>query len=275
MSNSLDTINEIHVAAAFSKQSEGFDRAYAEDLIIQYKRKRTRDHVEKLIKPQSEILELNAGTGDDSIFFATRGHRVHATDISPGMQAKLSEKIRSNKVEDAVTHEICSFSNLQNLNRRGPYDFIFSNFAGLNCTGDLGNVLRSFKPLLKNDGIVRLVLLPKFCLWETLLIFKGKFKTAFRRFFSGRGRKAHIEGEYFLCWYYNPSFVKRILRDNFDVVKIEGLCSVVPPSYIENFAGKYPKIFKLLTTLEGKWKEAWPWRSVGDYYIISLRKKKV
>ena len=274
MSHSLDTVNEIHVAAAFDNQSEGFDAAYAQNLIIQYKRKRVRDHVETLLKPKSQILELNAGTGDDGIFFAHRGHRVHATDISIGMQAKLSEKIKSKQVDDKVTHEICSFSNLQNLNRPGPYDFIFSNFAGLNCTGDLDKVLRSFKPLLKNDGIVTLVLLPKYCLWETLLIFRGKFQTAFRRFFSSHGRKAHIEGEYFMCWYYNPSFIKGILGEDFDVLKIEGLCSIVPPSYIENFAEKYPKIFRLLTTAEEKWKELWPWRSIGDYYIISLRKKK-
>jgi len=275
MSNGVDTINEIDVAAAFNKQSEAFDSAYAQDLTIQYKRKRVRDHVEQLIKPNSLILELNAGTGEDSIFFAERGHRVHATDISPGMQAKLREKIKSNRLDGMVTQEICSFTNLQNLIRQGPYDFIFSNFAGLNCTRDLDKVLRSFKPLLKDDGIVTLVLLPKFCLWETLLVFRGKFKTAFRRFFSSHGRKAHIEGEHFLCWYYNPSFVKRILRQDFDVVKIEGLCAIVPPSYIENFAEKFPKLFKLLTTVEEKWKESWPWKVVGDYYIISLRKKKV
>ena len=218
MSHSLDTVNEIHVAAAFDNQSEGFDAAYAQNLIIQYKRKRVRDHVETLLKPKSQILELNAGTGDDSIFFAQRGHRIHATDISTGMQARLSKKIRSHQVDDKVTHEICSFSNLQNLNRPGPYDFIFSNFAGLNCTGDLDKVLRSFKPLLKNDGIVTLVLLPKYCLWETLLIFRGKFQTAFRRFFSSHGRKAHIEGEYFMCWYYNPSYIIKKLKNNFDLL---------------------------------------------------------
>ena len=78
-----------------------------------------------------------------------------------------------------------------------------------------------------------------------------------------------------MCWYYNPSFIKRILKEDFDVLKIECLCSIVPPSYIENFAEKHPTIFKLLTTTEEKSKDLWPWRLIGDYYIISLRKKKV
>jgi hypothetical protein len=143
----------------------------------------------------------------------------------------------------------------------------------LNCTGELGKVLRSFKPLLKNNGIVTLVLLPKFCLWETALAFKGKFKTAFRRFLSGNGRKAHIEGEHFLCWYYNPSYVKQVLKSDFEVLSVEGLCTLVPPSYIENFAEKHPRTFKKLVTLENKWKTKWPWKSIGDYYIISFRRK--
>ena len=98
---------------------------------------------------------------------------------------------------------------------RGPYDLIFSNFAGLNCTNELDKVLQSFDSLLKPGGIVTLVILPKFCLWEFLLLFKGKFKTAFRRFSGSKGAKAHIEGEYFRCWYYNPSFIRKHLKNSF------------------------------------------------------------
>ena len=61
-------------------------------------------------------------------------------------------------------------------------------FAGLNCTDELGKVLDSFNDLLKPGGRVTLVILPKFCLWEFLLIFKGKFRTAFRRVFSSNGK---------------------------------------------------------------------------------------
>ena len=74
--------------------------------------------------------------------------------------------------------------NLDNLKNRGPYDHIFSNFAGLNCTDELNKVLDSFNCLLKPGGFVTLVILPKFCLWEFLLLFKGKFKLLSR--FAGR-----------------------------------------------------------------------------------------
>ena len=159
------------------------------------------------------------------------------------------------------------------MKNKGPYDLIFSNFAGLNCTGELDKVLQSFSTLLKPNGLVTLVILPKFCLWESLLFFKGKFKIAFRRFFSRKGVKAHIEGEYFTCWYYDPAYVKKNLKEKYEVLSVEGLCTLVPPSYLENFPTKRPSLFSWLKWKENKWKSKWPWKSIGDYYIISFRKK--
>lgn len=273
MSKSARILNEQHAAKAFDKQSSVFDEVYSANTIIQYKRDRVRAHTEQFIKAGSKILELNSGTGEDAIYFASKGHCVHATDISEGMQQILAQKINSKNPDEKITMELCSFTDLENLNSKGPYDLIFSNFAGLNCTGALDKVLHSFSSLVKNGGVVTLVILPKFCLWETLLLFKGKFKTAFRRFFSGKGIKAHIEGEYFRCWYYNPSFIKKHLGGGFDVLSIEGLCVFVPPSYIEGFAEKHPGSFSFLKKLENKWKSSRLWRSVGDYYIITLKKK--
>jgi len=273
MNDPLTHIEDEQAAAiAFSKQAPLFDELYAGDTIIQYKRQRVRDHVLQYIRPGSQILELNAGTGDDAIFFAQRGHSVHATDISSMMQSMLKEKVKLHALEDRISNELRSFTDLAHLFNRGPYDLIFSNFAGLNCTSRLQHVLHSFHALLKPGGLVTLVILPKFCLWESLLLFRGKFKTAFRRLSGSKGSKAHIEGEYFRCWYYNPSFIRNSLKGSFKVVQVEGLCTLVPPSYIEKFAERHPRSYRYLEKKENKWKASWPWRNIGDYYIITLQK---
>lgn len=269
-----DLVNEKEAAKAFGKQALVFDEYDAGNTIIHYKRQRVRTHVLSFLPPGSSILELNAGTGEDAIFFARQGHRVHATDIAEGMQARLQEKVLAQGLTDKVTTERCSFTALDNLRQKGPYDLIFSNFAGLNCTRELEKVLHSFAPLLKPGGQVTLVILPKFSLWETLMLFRGHFRTAFRRLLYGRkGAPAHVEGFHFRCWYYSPSFVKRALKGSFHLLKLEGLCTIVPPSYIENFAQKHPVAYHFLRTQENKWKDKWPWRAIGDYYIISFRKR--
>jgi ubiquinone/menaquinone biosynthesis C-methylase UbiE len=266
-------INEQLAAEAFSKQSFVFDEIYSNNTIIHYKRSRVRNHVLGFLPAESNILELNSGTGEDAVFFARKGHRIHATDISPGMQNVLIQKIERNSLQNRISTELCSFTGLQNLKNKGPYDLIFSNFAGLNCTDQLSVALNSFASLLKPGGFVTLVMLPKFCFWETALLVKGKFKTATRRFFSKDGRKANVEGSFFTCWYYNPSYITRILSQTFDLLGIEGLCTIVPPSYMEDFAEKHPRTWEFLKNKENKYKSKWPWKHIGDYYILSLRKK--
>jgi ubiquinone/menaquinone biosynthesis C-methylase UbiE len=269
----INKYNEGLVSAAFNKQSGLFDELYAANPIIQYKRNRVRKTLLKLLKPGSKILELNAGTGEDAVFLAEKGLFVHATDISPGMQMQLKEKVNLLKLDEFVSFEICSFTALDDLQNKGPFDCIFSNFAGLNCTGELKKVLQSFDTVLKPGGIVILVILPQFCLWETLLLFKGKFRTATRRFFGSGGRDAQIEGISFTCWYYAPRFIKKTLGEKFKFRGLEGLCTIVPPSYIENFADKNPSLFKFLCMAENRLKTKWPWKYIGDYYIISFSKE--
>lgn len=273
MTSLADPVNEQLAASAFSRQSAVFDTLYGSNTIVQYKRERVRHHVQQFLPPAGKILELNAGTGEDAIYFAQQGHRVHATDISIGMQEVLTTKVKKQGLGELVTNELCSFTALDTLIRKGPYDLIFSNFAGLNCTHELDKVLGSFGALVKPGGFVTLVILPRFCLWEFLLLFKGKFKTAFRRFFSSNGVVSHVEGEYFKCWYYPPAYVVTHSKKDFDLVQVEGLCTLVPPSYMEHFAEKHAGLYGWLTRQENRFKKSWPWKFIGDYYIITLKKR--
>ncbi len=273
MANNREMAQEEKAAQAFSEQAPVFDELYSNDKIIQYKRERVRNHVLQHLKKEAIILELNSGTGEDAIFFASKGHHVHATDISEGMQEQLTDKVRKLALTHKISSELCSYTALETLKNKGPYDLIFSNFAGLNCTNELDLVLESFDKLTAPGAMITLVVLPKFCLWEMLMLFKGKFNTAFRRFFSKNGRKARINDRQFTCWYYSPKFIIKQLGNKYELIGIEGLCTIVPPSYIEHFAEKHPKKFAWLVKRENKYKSSWPWKYIGDYYIISFRKK--
>lgn len=264
---------EKQTAEAFSAQAPVFDKLYQEDGIIRYKRERVRSHLEQYLTPAASVLELNAGTGEDALYLLEKGHRVHATDLSEKMIGQLAAKTIAYHQQGCISYQQLSYHQLENLNNKGPYDCIFSNFAGLNCTGSLDAVLQQLPVLLKKGGIITLVILPRFCLWELLLIFRGKFKTALRRLFAVNGSPAKIDEYHFRCWYYHPRYIIKHLNKTCDLLSTEGLCTIVPPSYLENFSDKYPRLFRWLCKQENKYKQSRPWKYIGDYYIISFRKK--
>ena len=255
---------------AFNRQSLVFDEHYGHDNLIAYKRKRVRDHILSFLKNDDRLLELNCGTGEDALYFSRKGFHVHATDASAGMMQQLRSKLNNERSKN-ISCEECSFTTLEELNYKGPFDHIYSNFGGLNCTSKLDKVLHSFDDLLKPGGHVTLVIINRFCLWETSLLFRGKFREATRRFFSNGGREAHIENTWFRCWYYSPSDVISNLP-SFHLVSLEGLCTLVPPSYMKDFDEKHPRIYRYLVKKESAWKHKWFWRNVGDYFIITLQK---
>lgn len=266
-----DTLQETNVSEAFSRQSIVFDAIDDSNDIIIWMRNRIRNEVNAHINPCSQILELNCGTGIDSIYFAKNGHKILATDNAPGMLRALNEKVTKHQLQDSIETFRCSFNNLENIQGK-QFDYIFSNFGGLNCTDNLEKILIDIQRLLKPGGYFSLVIMPKICPWEILMLFRGYFKTAFRRILKN-GSSAHLEGKYFQCYYYNPSYITKRLKHDFELVTIKGLSISVPPPYIEHFIERHPKLFKILEKIENQICQVRPFCNWGDHYIITMQKK--
>src|SRR5688572_28438565 len=126
MNNIIHDINEKQVEEAFTGQSMVFDRLYGDDTIIAYKRTRVRQRIDSYLKPRSEMLELNCCTGEDALYFAMLGCKVHATDISPGMLDELIKKTSTRPGCGSVSVEQCSFTKLAHLKHKGPFDYVYS-----------------------------------------------------------------------------------------------------------------------------------------------------
>src|SRR6185436_419805 len=83
------------VQDAFTRQAEVFDVIDRANPLITWVRERVQREVLRRVGPGMELLDINAGSGIDSLFFAERAIRVLATDNAPGMVAQLREKQRS------------------------------------------------------------------------------------------------------------------------------------------------------------------------------------
>jgi ubiquinone/menaquinone biosynthesis C-methylase UbiE len=261
-----DLVNE-----AFSRQSPVFDAIDRENSIIVWMRERIRKEVLHFLPENANMLELNCGTGLDAIFFASHGHKVLATDNADGMLEQTRRKLQSLNLQDKVTVRQCSFNNLEQLYGM-QFDYVFSNFGGLNCSENLGKILNDISQLLKPGGRFTLVIMPTVCPWEIVTIFKGYFRTAFRRF-KKHGATAHLEGEHFKCYYYDPGYVLKVLGEDFKLLSLKGLSITVPPPFIENFMEKHPKVFRMLEYIENAVLGKTPFNRWCDHYMITMEKE--
>lgn len=155
--NYLENVKEV-----FSRQSLGYDDYESLHSILKFMRIEVRNHVMNFLRKGDRILEINAGTGTDAVFFAQNGFNVHATDISGGMISLLKYKVNRYGLNNLISLQQCSFTELDKISGR-PFDYIFSNFGGLNCLPDLLKATKFFPNLLNKKGRVTLVLMPPVC----------------------------------------------------------------------------------------------------------------
>ncbi len=263
--------NPDKVSQGFGNQSVIFDELYDANQIVNYMRKLIREEVLSQLKAGDHILEINAGTGTDAMFFAQNGFQVTAVEISPGMVKKANEKCKSLGLQDRVKFINASFEELDKLSEK-DFDFAYSNFGGLNCTPNLIKVVESLLGKLKSGGRATMTILPPFTLWEKLHALKGNFEIANRRKKQGPSL-AHIEGEYFHCWYYNPKEIISAISSKIAASAITGLCIFVPPSFMDQFPKKHPFLYKWLIKVDSLVAK-WPvFNRIGDYFMLSVTKK--
>jgi 2-polyprenyl-3-methyl-5-hydroxy-6-metoxy-1,4-benzoquinol methylase len=257
-----------HVDAAFSKQSVHFDEDDLSNPVLQEWRIRIYAHVDRFIKPNSKILELNAGTGIDAVRFAKLGHQVHATDISEGMIKRLLEKNSIQSLSDKITVQHKSYEQLDQVN--GKFDYVFSNFGGLNCIDDLTKVTKHLPNLLNEGALVTWVIMPRISPWEWTWILKGKFGEAFRRF-KRSGVMANLEGQTFLTYYYPLNEIIKSFHPQFQLIKSEGLGIFSPPPSAEKFTKRFTKISNFLEKYDRSVSKFPLFNKWGDHIITTFK----
>ena len=256
----------------FSKQSADYDATDRNNPVLQDLRNQVYHHVEKFLRPHSHILEINAGTGIDAMHFVSQGHRVHATDISDGMIGQIKRKIELNHLSHRLTCQQLSFTDLDQVVVR-DFDYVFSNFGGLNCLGDLTLMTRHLPLLLKEGAYITLVIMPPVSPWELLSVLNGNWRSAFRRL-SKNGVLAHVENEYLQTYYHSVSSICSAFGHSFKLIALEGLAAVSPPPYRRDIAIRHPGRYGLLRKLDRLLVKAFPFNLCADHVIATFHYKR-
>ncbi|HQQ79709.1 MAG TPA: class I SAM-dependent methyltransferase, partial [Thermoanaerobaculia bacterium] len=136
---------------AFDALAPGFDAAFAGWTSVAAQRRAVRRELLAAFPPGARLLELGGGTGEDALFLAAEGRRVHVTDGAPAMVRRTREKARAAGLDEEVTAEALTLETLDAwaATRTGVrFDGAYSNFASLNCVTDHASVAHGLARVL-------------------------------------------------------------------------------------------------------------------------------
>lgn len=255
------------VNLAFTAQAPHYDNDDKANPVIVDLRRQVYEHLARYMKPRSRILELNAGTGIDAAYFISQGHTVFATDLSDGMVTELNKKAAA--LNGSLVVRQLSYEKLDEIDA-GRFDYIFSNFGGLNCIDDLSKVTKHIPRLLKPDGYATFIVMPVICCWELLSTFKGS-PVGFRRL--KKEVVANIGTQYFTTWYHSFNDITKAFGDKFTLISSEGLAAISPPPHRSDFPKTRPRLYRFLRNTDRLLNRTFPFNRWADHIITTFRMK--
>ncbi|MCI0624006.1 MAG: methyltransferase domain-containing protein [Acidobacteria bacterium] len=261
------------VNSPFDAVARDYDRVFTESLIGRAQRQAVWAIASQILRPGQRILELNCGTGVDAVFLAGLGCEVVGLDSSAEMVAVAQQRVETERKKDGITILQIATEQLGRLPAEADYDAVFSNFGGLNCVAGLEAMAKELSRLVRRGGPVLLCLLNRCCLWEVgYYLAHLRFARALRRW-QPDGAVAKLGHSTEVRVHY-PSVVDLIhaLHPYFRYRKHCAIGLTVPPSYLESWALRHPRLLDFAGELDARL-SAWPVvRSLGDHYLAHFER---
>jgi ubiquinone/menaquinone biosynthesis C-methylase UbiE len=259
------------VISPFDSAADGYDATFEDHPVTRDLREVVRQTLADNFRSGARVLELNCGTGTDAVSLAERGVRVTAIDSSREMIARARAKIDRHRLGEMVTCRELDVDMLWTIDDE-QFDGAFSNFGGLNCTPRLAEVAESVSRILKPGAALIVCLLNRTCLWEmAAFIARGNPVRALRRFRRG-GTDAPVGTAVQRVWYYSPGETARLLSPWFEVEETYGLSILSPAPNSRRFTSSHPGMTDSLLRLDGRLRRVYPFRSLGDHFVVVARR---
>lgn len=265
------------MAVPFDHISSTYDSVFTRSAIGQLQRKHAWRYLEQVMLELEglEMLELHCGSGEDAMMFSDRGFNLVATDLSVETQKIAQQKEESYSMQRRIGSQYLDLDSFDETLFDKKFDLIFSNFGGLNSISpeSFQRLLERIPAMLNPRGRFVGVLMPKFCLWETLYhAAKFKFGKTFSRWTCNEviGR---FDGVYKKAWYYSPSEIKEWSKANFKMVRTKPVGIALPPTSLDSVFLRKKKLLLSLHRFEKKLNRLSICSGMADHFIFDLQVK--
>ncbi len=259
--------------AAFDSVAADYDGPRGNNDLIQEMRSEMWRWLDATFASGSRLIDLGCGTGLDAVRMAERGHHITATDWSPQMIQRTSDRAGREQLTERVRAVAIGAHELQRLDGDSLYDGAYSNLGPLNCVPDLAHVARECARLLKPGGALVFTVIGRICPWEIAhYVRQGRWARAKVRFVR---KVVPVGMNNHTIWtrYYGPREFYRAFEADFALHHFRGLCVFAPPPYLTWVREKHPRWHERLWRIDRRVCGYPLIRGMGDHFLIVLRKR--
>jgi SAM-dependent methyltransferase len=270
--NSL-TMNPSAGISPFGPISGEYDDVFTHSAIGRAQRALVWLETDREFRSGQRILEINCGTGFDAEHLSARGINVVACDSSPEMIALARTRLQGSSSEGQMEFHALPTELISRLRSKGQFDGFLSNFAGLNCVADLARVAGDLAGLVRPGGRAILCVFGRSCLWEMAWYgFRGELRKAFRRR-ARNGVQANLgRGARVRVYYPSIRSIRHSFTPHFRLLRSKGIGVTVPPSYLEQWAHRFPRLFRFAAWLDPFLGKCPCVRALADHVVLVLER---
>lgn len=271
-----DTVRRVDLRdtqEAFDSVAADYDGPRGNNTLIQDMREEMWRRLDATFAPGSRLIDLGCGTGLDAIHLAQQGHYVTATDWSPRMIDRTSDRaIRANVAQNVQAVAIGAHE-LHRLEGRNVYDGAYSNLGPLNCVPDLTVVAENCARLLKPRGALVFSVIGRLCPWEIGHYALQRNWERVRVRFAKDMEPVRMNKRTVWTRYYSPAQFYRAFERYFELGHYRGLCVFAPPPYLTSVKERHPRLYARLRWLDKHLAGCPVVRNMGDHFLMVMYRR--
>ncbi len=262
-------------SSPFDAIADKYDVTFSSSTIGKVQRDAVWVELMKIFRPGDRVLDIGCGTGMDARFLAEHGMDVVACDKSERMLQVAEGRIAALPAPSgSVQLRLLAAEDISSLSGR-PFDGAFSNFGAVNCVENIAKLASDLAVLLKPGASVLLCLMGPLCLWETAwYLLHGNAAKAFRRFHQHGTEARFAGGGVFPVKYPTPRFLRHVFAPEFCLKAIRGVGVLVPPSYLEAWACRFPRMLRLAASADQVLGRCPAIRMAADHALLRFERTK-